>query len=339
MYRYARQLYIIFVCTVLSLRAAEESSLVPVNDQPLSDLVSKAMGSNGSPGPLAQYVAEHSSLENLRACKLVSKQWLATIWRNPVAAQRVQEELQKRFEDDAEKSLFNPNPSLRVSATLIRAPYGIQVNFNNKVDCRYYLSRSLLLWLRLADELRRSIACSLDFLPCTDIMRSPLFVNLAENNIGALASLRDLITTVYQSSRMLAASHLYPIIYALDMADNRITYIEPGVYDILGNGLRKLSLARNNLRSLPAGSFAGLRRLRSLKLDQNQLSTIVPEAFIGLTNLRKLQLSHNNLTSIDKAVIAWLVNLKTLKLTGNPLDEDAMVSLRTALPPGARLEF
>lgn len=78
-----------------------------------------------------------------------------------------------------------------------------------------------------------------------------------------------------------------------------------------------MSLSRNVIRELPAGSFEMFRNLRYLDLSGNSLATISADTFQGLdAALRELRLSHNRITGIGNVPLA-LRKLRILDLSDN----------------------
>ncbi|KAM5239314.1 podocan-like protein 1 [Ctenodactylus gundi] len=82
--------------------------------------------------------------------------------------------------------------------------------------------------------------------------------------------------------------------------------------------LKRLDLAGNQLRRVPAGLPAGLR---ALHLQHNQLRALEPEQLAGLCELRELSLAHNLLRVGDIGPGTWheLQALQVLDLSHNAL--------------------
>ena len=77
-----------------------------------------------------------------------------------------------------------------------------------------------------------------------------------------------------------------------------------------------LNLSDNLLKSLPEGSFKGVR-VRTIDLTRNLISDIHPTAFQGTENVYTLDLSHNHLSYLARGVLAPLTSLTSLKLRYN----------------------
>ncbi|KAL7377729.1 hypothetical protein ABVT39_003639 [Epinephelus coioides] len=96
----------------------------------------------------------------------------------------------------------------------------------------------------------------------------------------------------------------------------------------LSNLTVRLSLDKNLLSSLPAGSFSDLSLLDELDLSHNQLSSLEAGCFRGLaSSLRFLDLSSNQLSSLELAALGGLRALTNL--TRNPWHCDCRMQLST----------
>nr|AAT70337.1 variable lymphocyte receptor [Petromyzon marinus] len=73
---------------------------------------------------------------------------------------------------------------------------------------------------------------------------------------------------------------------------NKITKLEPGVFDSLAN-LRELHLGGSQLSALPDGVFNRLTQLTTLELQINQLKSVPTGAFNNLKSLTHIYLFNN----------------------------------------------
>lgn len=124
---------------------------------------------------------------------------------------------------------------------------------------------------------------------------------------------------------------------------NRVTSMEPGCFDNLGNTLLVLKLNRNRISVIPPKmfklpqlqhlelnrnkiknvdglTFQGLGALKSLKMQRNGVTKLMDGAFWGLSNMEILQLDHNNLTEITKGWLYGLLMLQELHLSQNAIN-------------------
>nr|AGJ51118.1 variable lymphocyte receptor C [Petromyzon marinus] len=118
----------------------------------------------------------------------------------------------------------------------------------------------------------------------------------------------------------------------LELQFNQLASIDAKAF----HGLRHLtflSLDNNKLQSLPAGVFDGLSELDRLSLQLNQLKSLPPRVFDSLTQLTLLNLDNNQLQRIPEGAFDKLTNLQTLYLQQNELQSvpdgafDSLVNL------------
>ncbi|XP_076649811.1 toll like receptor [Halictus rubicundus] len=83
----------------------------------------------------------------------------------------------------------------------------------------------------------------------------------------------------------------------LELGQNGITSIEPGVFDKLTK-LSLLNLWQNRLTKIEPGTFDKLASLKSLDINSNELTTLSENVFQNLSNLEVLNLFGNNFTSL-----------------------------------------
>ncbi|XP_069748655.1 tsukushi isoform X2 [Narcine bancroftii] len=140
---------------------------------------------------------------------------------------------------------------------------------------------------------------NLDTFAAKGHMMKPLSVNLS----------RNVITTVVRS-----LDKSIPNIYSLDFSGNRLRTV-PTHY-LANIPLRYLSLARNEITSIPGNAFMGLQELTHLSLQGlPELTELSSDSFRGLKSLQALDLSHSyKLWSLNVAVFDGLSSLQDLRL-------------------------
>nr|AIO08130.1 variable lymphocyte receptor C [Petromyzon marinus] len=121
----------------------------------------------------------------------------------------------------------------------------------------------------------------------------------------------------------------------LDLKFNQLASIDAKAFQGLRH-LTFLSITNNpQLQSLPVGVFDQLENLNELRLDFNKLTSLPPRVFDSLTKLTRLDLQGNQLQSIPAGAFDKLTNLQTLSLSTNQLQSvphgafDSLASLQT----------
>nr|AIO11827.1 variable lymphocyte receptor type A [Petromyzon marinus] len=105
----------------------------------------------------------------------------------------------------------------------------------------------------------------------------------------------------------------------LQLDYNQLASIDAKAFQGLRH-LTFLSITNNpQLQSLPVGVFDKLENLQDLRLNYNQLKSLPPRVFDSLTKLTWLTLAQNQLQSIPEKVFGKLTNLQTLNLYNNQL--------------------
>ncbi|CAO1431011.1 unnamed protein product [Diamesa serratosioi] len=153
------------------------------------------------------------------------------------------------------------------------------------------------------------------------------FLDLSLNSLrtiedDALEGLDSLQTLIIRDNNILlipgSALGRLPRLSNLYLDYNRVAALSS---DILGSiqpeDIRYMSLSRNVIRELPAGSFQMFKNLLYLDLSGNSLAVMNAEMFVGLeTSLMELKLSQNKITNIGSMPLA-LDQLRRLDLSHN----------------------
>lgn len=126
--------------------------------------------------------------------------------------------------------------------------------------------------------------------------------------------LTELLITDTDLERLPA--HLPRNLKNLQLFNNKINYIPPGVFDEL-NDLEKVYLTGNKLTSLSVWTFRNNMKLKYLHLNDNRLEKIPYGFFDGTYDLKSLDLSRNNMTELDLGIFDELVQLEVLNLSNN----------------------
>lgn len=119
-----------------------------------------------------------------------------------------------------------------------------------------------------------------------------------------------------------AAFSTLPNLAVLDLSDNN----ELEVYGRMFIGLERLmELSLDNISLIQAPDL-NLPNLRILSIAHNELPSIPPELAANLTSLRVLDLSGNDLTAVP-LITHSLPNIRSLSLAGNPISSLTNTSL------------
>lgn len=102
----------------------------------------------------------------------------------------------------------------------------------------------------------------------------------------------------------------------VDCEERHLTYIPSS--SAWSGAPKHLLLARNQIKALRDGAFAGYESLSSLDLQQNRISQVEIGAFEGLTHLKTLLLQHNQLSTLSEEALIPMPNLRYLRFFGNP---------------------
>ncbi|XP_042335263.1 leucine-rich repeat-containing protein 38 [Sceloporus undulatus] len=114
------------------------------------------------------------------------------------------------------------------------------------------------------------------------------------------------------------------------IADNRIRRI-PADFFIFYNDLVYLDFRNNSITTLEGGTFSSSSKLVYLDLSYNNLTQLEARVFKSAEKLIKLSLGNNNLAAVDEAAFESLEQLQVLELNDNNL-QTLNVAILEALP-------
>ncbi|XP_072928437.1 leucine-rich repeats and immunoglobulin-like domains protein 1 isoform X1 [Hemitrygon akajei] len=106
----------------------------------------------------------------------------------------------------------------------------------------------------------------------------------------------------------------------LYLGNNRISIMEPGIFDNLSSTLQVLRLSKNRISHLPVKVFK-LPHLVQLELNRNRIRLIDGLTFHGLDNLEVLKLQRNNISKLMDGAFWGLAKMQVLHLDNNTLNE------------------
>ncbi|XP_072273718.1 vasorin isoform X2 [Pyxicephalus adspersus] len=142
-----------------------------------------------------------------------------------------------------------------------------------------------------------------------------------------------------QNQLVVSPAFSLPHLLLLDLSNNAIPVIQPGVFH--ASNIETLRLSGLGLKEVPADLLSSLRNLHELDLSHNQLSKVPsglrgltklnlagnaeisqlqPEDFSGLNGLQDLDLSGLNLRTLPKGLFQFSRRLRGISLAQNPLN-------------------
>lgn len=105
----------------------------------------------------------------------------------------------------------------------------------------------------------------------------------------------------------------------LDISENSLSFLPPGVFNGMPPQLKNLSLAKNALKSFNWGKLQELKNLETLDLSHNQLTT-VPERLSNCSrSLKRLILRKNQIRHLTKYFLQDAFQLRYLDLSSNKI--------------------
>jgi len=149
-----------------------------------------------------------------------------------------------------------------------------------------------------------------------DDLRRLSLKRLPDRVFWGYKQLTELLITDTDLERL--PTHLPRNLKNLQLFNNKINYIPPGVFDEL-HELEKVYLTGNQLNSLSVWTFRNNVALQYLHLNDNQLEKIPYGFFDGPYDLKSLDLSRNNMSALDLGIFDELVKLEVLNLSHNKL--------------------
>lgn len=150
------------------------------------------------------------------------------------------------------------------------------------------------------------ISCMSDcgFISSSPTLRNLMVLDLSDN----------VITNSKGSLRF--HSEAYPKLHHLYLQNNRISFLEVGMFDL--KNLRTLDLSGNPIHHIQSETFRTLHSLETLTITGSIYLQVLPNGtFKGLKNLLHLRLNNNQLRSIHPRAFNGLHSLEALEMNGN----------------------
>ncbi|XP_078693784.1 uncharacterized protein LOC144923289 [Branchiostoma floridae x Branchiostoma belcheri] len=137
----------------------------------------------------------------------------------------------------------------------------------------------------------------------------------------------------------------YKNLSELSLVKNQIATIHAGTFANLAElqrlylpELQRLYLSKNQVKYIPSGTFANLPKLQILNLSQNKITTIHSGAFENLIQLKYLLLNNNKITTIHSGAFENLPDLYRLVLEKNKMTTIPL-SVFCLIPSTNRIEL
>lgn len=194
--------------------------------------------------------------------------------------------------------------------------------------------QSLTLAHNMVPELVPRIFFGLTRLERLDLSYNPLG-DLHPEQFSDVPELQELICAgCGLSSLSKSLLQALPNLHILDLHNNRLTQVPPGVTTTFLPKLVSLNVDANLISFVERGVISG-SSLTSLHLAHNRINRVEAEAFAN-SSLKYLDLSYNLLVNLDtEAIRDALDELHELKLSGNSLHIEQMLHV---LPAAQNLE-
>lgn len=107
------------------------------------------------------------------------------------------------------------------------------------------------------------------------------------------------------------------ILIELDLSMNKLTRLDPGLFDDLKK-LRVIMLNFNQIERLENNLFQNLKFLTKIELRENQIYRIAQHTFINVPALSQIELDSNRMQILRREIFINLEKLTSLSLTNNP---------------------
>ncbi|XP_007949819.2 toll-like receptor 7 [Orycteropus afer afer] len=105
----------------------------------------------------------------------------------------------------------------------------------------------------------------------------------------------------------------------LDISENSLSFLPPGVFDGMPPNLKTLSLAKNKLKSFNWAKLQLMKNLETLDLSVNQLKTVPKRLSNCSSSLKKLILKNNQIRHLTKYFLQDAFQLRYLDLSSNKI--------------------
>lgn len=112
-----------------------------------------------------------------------------------------------------------------------------------------------------------------------------------------------------------------PKVSFLSLKFNQINSLPGGVFTNVQDNLERLYLSNNNIQSISARAFSGLRKLTDLNLSNNNITTLDDTTFLYLERLKMIDLSNTNITCFSDLLLNTLIEDVMIWINNIPLND------------------
>jgi Leucine-rich repeat (LRR) protein len=160
---------------------------------------------------------------------------------------------------------------------------------------------------------------------CDEANLAEIFVALQNKNANAVPIIDELVIRAIPSTRIFGSLLHGKAIRSLSILSSNVSEISEEVFSgpTFINTIKYLNLEANSFGSVPRviTHFSSLNNLTTLSLAKNQILSIPADAFKPFVNITLLDMSHNQISTLHANSFVGLASLEVILLNNNQLKE------------------